>query len=158
MYGLPGGFLGTRADCLFDTIAISLVGIAGTLAWSMSLARARQYKRHRSVMMRLLIGLTIVLIMFETDLRVSGGPKVLFRQSRFAHSHFLQYSLYFHLFVAVTTFAAWVGLLLVSLRRFPQPLPGTFSGVHRVWGKSVFYGFLLVAVTALEVYVLGFVM
>jgi putative membrane protein len=155
---LPRGFLGTRADILFDTIAVSLVLIAAILAWSQLLARARQYRRHRVVMTTLFVALTVVLLLFEADLRMAGGPKVLFKDSHFAGTAFLKYSLYFHVSVAMMTFAAWIGLIAISLRGFMSSLPGRFSSLHRIWGRSVFYGYLIVAATAVEVYVVGFVL
>jgi hypothetical protein len=154
---VPRGFLGTRADLLFDTIAVSLVLIAPILAWSQSLARSGAHRRHRAIMVTLFATLTLAIALFEVDLRMAGGARVLFKGSRFAGTSFMTGSLYSHVAVAITTFAAWLGLIVVSLRAFTRSLPGKLSSFHRIWGWGVIYGFLLVTATALEVYVVGFV-
>lgn len=155
---VPRGFLGTRADLLFDTITVLLVVIALVLAWSRSLARSGRYRRHRAVMVTLFVVLTLVLALFETDLRMSGGPRALFKASRFAGTSVMTRSLRLHVAVAITTFTAWLGLIVVSLRAFTRSLPGRLSRLHRIWGQGVFYGFLLVGATALELYIVGFVL
>ena len=155
---VPHGFLGTRGDLLFDTIAVSLILIVVALLYAFRLARSGRYVRHRTVMTTLLASLAAVLVLFEMHLRTSGGPNVLFAESRFHGTALMHHSLRIHLTLAISTFSAWLVLGLVSLIRFRRSLPGRFGDTHRIWGRAVFFGFLSVAITGLELYVVGLVL
>jgi putative membrane protein len=160
VYGfkMPEGFLGTRADMLFDTIVFAELMVVAVLFYAIRQARMRRFGRHRAIMITTLLVLTVVLVLFEANLRAAGGTRVIFRQSSFAGTTAFTTLIYFHLLVAVSTVIAWVTLALTSLIKHPGSLPGPFSRTHRVLGKVVLFGFLTVATTALGVYTLGFVL
>jgi uncharacterized membrane protein YozB (DUF420 family) len=155
---VPHGFLGTRGDLLFDTIAVSLILIVVALLYAFRLARAGRYLRHRTVMTTLLASLAAVLVLFEMHLRSSGGPNVLFAESRYYGTALMHHSLRVHLALAMSTFSAWLVLGLVSLIRFRRSLPGRFGEIHRIWGRAIFVGFLGVAITGIEIYIVGLVL
>jgi putative membrane protein len=89
---LPQGFLGTRADVLMDVVIVSLVIILPVLAVSWRLALTRRWATHRTVQVALGSGLGVVVLLFEADLRLSGGIFTLTRQSRYAGTALLNTS------------------------------------------------------------------
>jgi putative membrane protein len=156
-FQMPDGFLGTRANLVFDLIIIVEIVVIGVLLYSIGQARMKRYGRHKAIMLTTLLAVALVLVLFEVNLRASGGAGAVFRQSRFAGTRALTTAIYVHLLFAISTVAAWVTLVITSLVKHPTSLPGSFSPAHRPWGKVVLCGFLLVTASALVVYVLGFV-
>lgn len=154
---VPDGFLGTRADAFFDVTVIALFAIGAVLVYSIRLARAKRIRAHRAMMLTMLVALTLLLVLFETHLRTSGGPRILFRQSSLFGTATMVIIVYTHVFLAVATVGIWTVQGLLALVLYQRSLPGRFSQPHRVLGMLVCYGFLSVAVTALMVYIVGFV-
>ena len=155
---MPDGFLGTRADALFDTILFAEFVVAGVLFYAIRQAKMKRYRRHRAIMLTTLLVLGLVLVLFEINLRTSGGTRVIFQRSTYAGTPTLAASIYVHLLFAVSTVAAWVTLAVTSLIKHPRSLPGPFSRFHRTLGKVVVFGFVMVISTAAGVYALGFVL
>ena len=154
----PQGFLGTQADVLTDLITVGYGIIPVVLYWSASQARKGLYRRHRVVQCVSLLLLTIILILFEVNIRVRGGSEALFLNSSFSDTPLLRFTLLGHLAIAVSTYLAWVGLAIVSLKRFRQQLPGSFSRVHRRVGGWVIVGNVATAITGVWLYIVGFVL
>lgn len=156
---LPQGFLGTRADILIDLIIVSIVLIVPTLAYSFVKARRREYAVHRRIQLTLASVLAVAILLFEIDLRMSGGIVELTRESRYAGTDFLNGSIYFHLIFSVSSAILWTWLTFASLKRFPSPpAPARFSRTHRFWGRVAMIDMTLTGVTGIELYVIGFVL
>ncbi len=154
----PQGFLGTRADFLTDLITVGY-GIIPTILYLSSLrARRGQHRLHRNVQCLCLALLTVILILFEVNIRSRGGSDALYLQSSFAETPMLRFSLLGHLAIAVSTYLGWVALTVVSWRRFQTALPGGFSAVHRRVGIAVIVGNVATSVTGIWLYVIGFVL
>ena len=154
----PAGFLGTRADLLFDLIIVSILFITPTILFSWSQARKGRYLRHKRLQILLTLILTVVLILFEMNLKAKGGIFVLTRESRFSETWVLPTALFVHLFFAISTAVIWVSLLISSLLIFPHPpTPNAFSSSHRFWGRIAILDLILTAVTAVILYAVGFV-
>lgn len=154
---LPQGFLGTRADLLMDLVIISLVLIVPALAVARSLARGGKYNAHKGLMLTLASALGVAVLLFEIDLRMSGGIFALTAGSAYAGSGFLNGSIYLHTALSVSTSVLWITLIGLSLWRFPKPpVPGDFSRVHRLLGRAAMLGMLLTAITGVELYIFGF--
>ena len=80
---LSPGFLGTRADWLMDVVIVSLVVILPAIAYSWQRARQHDWDQHKKVQVWLTIILTIVVSLFELDLKLAGGMEVLTRESAY---------------------------------------------------------------------------
>lgn len=155
---LSQGFLGTRADWLMDVVIVSLVIIIPVILFSWFRVRNFDYRLHKGIQVWLTATLTVVVLLFELDLRLSGGMAELTKASRFFNTLVLDLSTYIHLFFSVTTAIIWIALVLVSLRRFakpPAPKKG-FSGAHKFWGKLGMIWMIMTGVTGLELYIVGF--
>ncbi len=153
----PPGFLGTRADLLMDIVILALVAVVPIVVYNWRLARTGQYAKHKALQISLAVLLGAVVGLFEYNLRLQGGIFEATAASRYAGTGTLNFWIYFHTFFAITTIFVWIGLIAVSLRRFPNPpAPGAFSSTHRLWGRIGMTWMLVTGVTAIPVYVYGF--
>ncbi len=155
---MPGGFLGTRGDLLLDIVVVSFGWIIPVLAWSYRTAKRHEYVQHKRIQVILAAVLAVVVSIFEIDMRLSGGIFVMTKGSRFAGTPLMNVSIGVHLLCSVLTTISWIALIVLSLRRFPNPpVPGPFSGAHRFWGKFGMIAMALTGITGIELYVVGFV-
>jgi putative membrane protein len=154
----PDGFLGTRADLLTDLITVGYGVIPLALYLSSLLARRGAHRLHRNLQCSLLGLLTVILILFEVNIRMRGGSEALFVSSSFAETPLLRIILLGHLAIAISTYLAWSALTVVSWRRFETSLPGRFSVFHRRAGMAVIFGNVATAITGIILYVVGFVL
>jgi putative membrane protein len=153
----PRGILGTRADLLMDIVILALVAVVPIVLFNWRLARTGRYRLHKTMQISLAVLLGAVVGLFEYNLRLQGGIFAATAASRYAGTATLDFWIYLHTFFAITTILVWVGLIVVSLRRFPDPpAPGAFSCRHRFWGRLGMVWMLVTGVTSLPVYVYGF--
>jgi hypothetical protein len=151
------GFLGTRGDLLMDIVILALVAVVPIVFYNWRLARTGRYRRHKTMQVSLAVLLGAVVGLFEYNLRLQGGIFTATAASGYAGTATLNFWIYCHTFFAITTILVWAGLIVVSLRRFPNPpAPGAFSGMHRFWGRVGMIWMLVTGVTAIPVYVYGF--
>jgi len=155
---LPGGFLGTDADLLIDVIIVALPIVVGLMIWAIRKARAGDFRGHRNVQIALASTLAVVVTALEIDLHyMSDGIMEMAAASRYS-AETLQWVLNLHLVFSTTTAILWIGLILLSLKRFgPEPTPGAFSRAHRFWGRVAAIDMALTALTGGLFYVLCFV-
>ncbi len=154
---LSQGFLGTRADLLMDLVIVSLVAVVPTVVVSWSLARKREYAKHKLVQVATGIVLGAAVLVFEIDLRLQGGIFEATKNSPYANTFTLDFWIYFHTILALLTTVTWAVLLIASLRKFPNPpAPGAFSKRHRFWGRMGMVLMLATGLTSLPVYIYGF--
>ena len=154
---LPGGFLGTRADILMDLVLLSFLIILPTMSWSWNAARKRHYRKHKTTQLSLASLLFVAVLLFEVDMKLSGGIFELTSQSKYSGTTLLNAWIYGHTLVAILTSIIWVFLIIFSLRRFPNPPePGDFSKAHRVWGRIGMVTMMLAGLSAFPLYYYGF--
>lgn len=156
---LPQGFLGTRADVLMDVVFVATLATPFIVAWGVRFASKGNYARHRAVQTTLLAVLLVAVILFEVDVRLSGGSGSLMKGSSYAGTGLLRGITLVHVLGNVATFILWLWLVVKSRRRFGTPeLPGPFTATHKRAGSVVFGGLVFGAVSAVAMYVLGFVL
>ena len=154
---LPAGFLGTRGDILMDIVIVSLVAVVPIVLYSWSLARSKQWSRHKLIQLTTGIVLGVVVLVFETDLRLLGGIFEATKTSSYAGTLTLNAWIWIHIAFSISTTLTWATLLIVSLRKFPKPpAPNAFSATHRFWGRLAMVLMLGTGATSLPVYVYGF--
>jgi putative membrane protein len=153
----PRGFLGTRGDLLMDIVILALVAVVPIVFYNWRLARTGRYPLHKTMQISLAVLLGAVVGLFEFNLRLQGGIFEATAASRYAGTGTLNFWIYFHTFFAITTIFIWIALIVVSLRRFPNPpAPAAFSARHRFWGRLGMIWMLVTGVTAIPVYIYGF--
>jgi uncharacterized membrane protein YozB (DUF420 family) len=154
---LPGGFLGTRGDVLMDLVVVAIVATPLLFLWALRLARRGRYARHRDLQTGLLGTLLFAVILFEVDIRVSGGTRAFMAGSPHLGSALLTWLLRAHVLVAVLTFAVWLALVVRAWRARMDLNPGRFTARHRRVGYGVFAGTVFTAASGVWLYWLGFV-
>lgn len=155
----PPGFFGTRADVLMDLVLVVFIVLPGLMHWAVRLVRKGRHRSHRNFQVVSVVAILAAVVLFEVDVRVSGGSATLLGPSPLWQSGFLKPFLIVHVLIAVTTFLAWLILDIRSWRRFGGgsfELPGGFSPTHRRWGKSIVVGVWLTSLTGIGLYVMGF--
>lgn len=70
---LPAGFLGTRGDLLMDAVVVAIVLTPFLFLWAVRLVRRGEFARHRNWQTALLGVLLAAVVLFEVDIRLSGG-------------------------------------------------------------------------------------
>jgi putative membrane protein len=156
---LPAGFLGTRGDILMDLVVLSFFLILPALVFSWRRVRQHQYALHRKTQLILGITLGITVLLFEVDLKVSGGIFELTRDSAYAGTTLLNLLIYSHTLVAIVTTFIWILLIIFSLKRFDNPpTPNAFSGKHRFWGRTGMITMILTGISSFPLYYYGFVL
>lgn len=154
---LPQGFLGTRGDILMDLVVISFIVILPVLIVSWRAARGRDYSRHRAIQISLVLVLAVAVGLFEVDLKLSGGIFELTRESGYSGTVLLNSLIYGHTLVAISSVLVWVPLIILSLRRFPNPpVSNTFGSTHRLWGRVGMLLMMASGVSAIPLYYVGF--
>lgn len=154
---LSQGFLGTRADWLVDIAFLTINLVPFIFLWSARLARA-QSKKHPVVQGVVIVIVLLAVILFELDVRLSGGSGSLIANSPLAGSPYLTLLLVVHIGFALATYLGWAVLWVKSFRARDKALPGTFSARHKTFGRLIFAGTLVTALLVDLVYYLGFVM
>ncbi len=153
----PPSFLGARSDALMDIVILSLVLIVPVILYAWRAARTRHYQRHRNIQVSTFIVLLVVVSLFEYDLRLQGGIFEMVKGSRFEGTTFLNISIYFHTFLAISTSIIWIWLVIASWVKFPKPpRPDRFSKMHKRWGKIGMVDMILTGLTGLQLYIFGF--
>lgn len=154
----PNGFLGTRANLLGDLVLLATLATPFLLWHSFKLARRRELLKHRRFQVILLGVLLVAIVLFEVDVRMASSQGGLMRDSAWHGTTTLRLLTLSHVIGAVLTFVGWLVLTIKSLSRFRSSLPGPFSRTHRRAGKAVFAGSVYTAVTAVGMYVMGFIL
>jgi len=159
---MPHGFLGTRADLLMDIVVVVFAVLPFVELWAIKLARARRHAAHLRFQVASLIAILLAVVLFEVDIRLSGGTVAFMKDSPLAGTTFLRVFLIVHVLIAVTTFTAWAVLDVKSWRRHraesTRALPGPWSSSHKRFGKRVYVGICLTSITGIALYVMGFVL
>ena len=153
---MPAGFLGTRADLLVDIGMLSIVAVVPVLIYSWRLARQRRWILHKRVQLITFIVLAIVVALFEWDISQSGGIFAMTAASRYAGTFTLNFWIWSHTLLAISSSLVWLLLVVVSVVKFPTPpVPEAFRS-HRYWGRLGMILMLGSGLTAIPMYVYGF--
>ena len=152
---LAPGFLGTRADVLVDIAMVFFVVAPFLMAYALRLAAQRHYRAHRRLQVAVLLGGIVAVLLLEGSIRF-GQAVEAFTVSAYYGTAPMSGLFAVHLAVAVPTIIVWCVLAVLSWRRFPRVLPGSFTPRHRLWGRLTFAGLWLTCVTGVGLYVMSF--
>ena len=149
------GFLGTRADAFVDVAMVFFAAAPFLMGHALRLAAQRRYRAHRRLQVGVLVGGIVAVLLLEGSIRF-GGAVEAFAVSAYYGTATMAGLFAVHLAVAVPTFVGWCLLAVLSWRRYPRILPGSFGPRHRFWGRLTFAGLWLTCVTGMGLYVLSF--
>ena len=152
---LTRGFLGTRADAFVDVAMVFFAVAPFIMTQALRLAAQRRYYAHRRLQVGVLLGVLVAVLLLEGSIRF-GHAVDAFTVSAYYGTATMAGLFAVHLAVAVPTIIGWFVLAVLSWRRFPGVLPGSFSPRHRFWGGLIFAGLWLTCATGWGLYVLSF--
>jgi hypothetical protein len=156
----PPSMVGARCDVLMDIVVISMVIILPLLWYSMKKVKhEHNYSLHKRIQLIMFLVLFFVVILFEYDMKQHGGIFAMVQGSSYENTFFLNFMIYFHTFLSITTSIIWIVLIILSLKRFDNPpKPNAFSKTHKLWGKIGMWDMALTCITGLILYIFGFVL
>lgn len=157
----PPSFLGARCDVLMDIVVISMAIILPLLWFSIKkVKREHNYKLHKNIQLTMFIILFFVVLLFEYDMRQHGGIFEMVKGSGYEGTFFLNFMIYFHTILSISTSLIWIVLVALSLKKFgaSNPRPGKFSKTHKLIGTIGVWDMALTCVTGVILYVYGFVL
>ncbi len=152
------GFIpGSRASFMMDVVAAGMVAVVPLLAWSLYLVKARRaYASHGRLQMALGLGLLVVVVLFELEVRINGWREQA-KPSPY-YGTVLFPVLYVHLVFAVSATLSWAYTLVAAWRGFGRAMaPGAHSKVHRRVAPFAAGAMFFTAVTGWLFYYLAFV-
>jgi hypothetical protein len=121
--------------------------------------RERAYTVHKRIQLYMFLILLFVVLLFEYDMMQHGGIFEMVKGSAYEGKFFLNFMIYFHTFLSITTSIIWTLLIILSLIKFEKPpRPNKFSRTHKLLGKIGMWDMALTCVTGLILYVYGFVL
>jgi uncharacterized membrane protein YozB (DUF420 family) len=157
---LPPSIFGARCDVLMDIVVVSMAVILPLLWYSFKkVRRDRAYGLHKKIQLAMFIILFFVVLLFEYDMKQNGGIFEMVKGSAYEGTLFLNFTIYFHTLLSITTSLIWIVLIIFSLIKFDKnPKPNRFSKTHRLWGKIGMWDMALTCITGLILYIFGFVL
>lgn len=134
---LPPSIFGARCDILMDIVVVSMVIILPLLWYSFRKVKVeRAYSTHKRIQLTMFIILFFVVLLFEYDMKQNGGIFEMVKGSAYEGTFFLNFMIYFHTFLSITTSIIWLVLIILSLIKFDRnPRPNRFSKTHKLWGS-----------------------
>ena len=156
MYPYHGFIPGSRASLAIDLLVTATALTALLLAYSIFTVRVqRNYQRHRVLQIFISVMLLVVLIFFETEVRIHGWRA---HAEGSAFVAMLSPLLTIHIVIAVSAALMWVTTLSLALRRFPKPpAPAAHSQLHKKFALLTTALIYLTAASGMLFYVLAFV-
>jgi len=148
-YMFESGFLGTRAPFFMDFVTIIVALLPLLVAGAIGLAMAKKYKFHAFAQIFIFVFSVIVLVYFESGVRIGGGFNAFMDGSSVSHNYAL-FVLIFHIIIAVLTLIIWF-TTLIRVKKFLA------LGLHKMLGRISFIGIVLTSVTGIWVYFILFI-
>lgn len=148
-YMFQSGFLGTRAPLFMDFVTIIVALLPFLVAFAIYLAKQKKYKLHAFSQIVIFMVSVIVLIYFETGVRISGGFEAFMKDSTVSYSYALVV-LIVHIVIAILTLMLWVRNIFMSKKLLHYRK-------HRRIGIYTFVGIIFTSLTGIWVYFLMFV-
>ncbi len=145
------GFLGTRADFVVDLVMTISGFLPFLLIFTFYLASMGKHDLHRNLQIILLSIVLILVIALELDVQF-GGLAEISSQSPYAGTVELTVVFLVHLFFAITSFVGWFWLVIKSTKRYPI----FFEFDHKKYGKRLFIGIVMMAITGWILYWMTF--
>ena len=146
----------SRAPFAIELIAYAMLTLVPSLTLSLVFARTRRYLVHKNIQMALSIGLLLVIVTFEMEVRMHGWTQWAKASPYF--DGILFPFLYSHVTIATLTTILWIVTISKAVRRFPvPPRPGIYSTEHKRLARIAAVGMFLTATTGWAFFWMAFV-
>ncbi len=148
-YMFEQGFLGTRSPFFMDFVTLIVALLPFLVAGSIYLATLKKYKLHSLSQIIIFSISVIILVYFETGVRVGGGFNA-FMDGSSVSDDYAFFVLILHIIIASITLILWA----ITLFRVKKLLP---NGGHKLLGRITFIGIVFTSLSGIWVYFLLFV-
>lgn len=151
------GFLGSRASTAFDFTYLILLLMIPILVWSLELLLLRKnYLLHKKVQLLLTMAFLIATAVFFADLYLNGWRhRAAASVAEIPAITYMTFTI--HLAFWLITGLIWIGLLVQSLRKIPNPPQACeFGPFYVFWLVMLVLQFFLTTLTGWEFYLLAF--
>ncbi len=148
-YMFESGFLGTRAPFFMDFVTLIVAFLPILVFGAITLARAKKYRLHALAQTLIFAFAVIILVYFETGVRVGGGFDSFMDGSSVSHNYAF-FVLVLHIAISIITLIIWA-TSLIRAKRFLA------LGIHKVLGRISFIGIVLTSLSGIWVYLILFV-
>jgi putative membrane protein len=118
MFFAPG-FLGTGAPVYLDVVTLYFALLPFLLAYAVRFAIRKEYARHYRSQIAIFVMSLVMVVVFETGVRLSGGFLEFAKGSSFSLT-FLSVFLGVHILIALLSVVLWVIVLYTSYREFRE--------------------------------------
>ena len=148
------GFLGTKALMYMDVVTIYFALLPFLLAFSVFQAMRHNYSLHYKSQIVILIVTIVMVLLFETGVRLTGGFAEYAPQSALSYD-FLLLFLVVHVLIALMAVGGWIYLIIASYTAYRQgglPLPEK----HRKMGRWIFAALTVTSIMGCSIYVFLF--
>jgi putative membrane protein len=149
-------FAPSRAPLAIDLIAYAMLGLVPLLATSLYLVKKGHYDAHRRIQVSLSVGLLLVIVAFEIEVRLRGWTQWAKASPYF--DGILFPFLYGHVTLATVTTVLWAVTIVKAMRGFPAPTrPGPHSIPHKKLARWAAGAMFLTATTGWTFFWMAFV-
>jgi len=148
-YMFHPGFLGTRAPLFMDMVTLIVALLPLLVAGAIYFAINKKYKVHAYSQIFIFAFSVIVLVYFETGVRVGGGFDFFMKESGVSHNYAF-IVLIAHIVISTLTIIIWGTTLFMAKKQVQL-------SKHRKAGHITFAGVVLTSLTGIWVYFLMFV-
>lgn len=152
---IPSSLLNTRANLLVDIVMLINILAPFIMLFSFKQARKKNLSAHKRTQLWLLIICFSAVMALEFNIRIEGGALV---KGMYAGTTLYKWILGLHVTGAVLTYIIWAYLAWKSFKQFNVGLPGKFSNSHKKIGWFICWGMWFTSISALAVYIFGFVL
>lgn len=148
----------SRAPLTIDVLAYLILMIVPLQILSISLLRWRRtYNLHKYLQLIMGIGLGLVLLAFEIEMRLVGWRQ--YAEDSPLYDTWLLPALVLHLIFAIPTLFLWIVTIYGAIKNFPSsPKPSKYSIIHKRFGRLAAWMMLATAITGWLFYYLAFVL
>ena len=152
------GFLGTRAPFFMDVITIFFVLMPFLVAFSIYLAIKKRYVLHFQSQMLVFVLSMVMVVIFETGVRIDGGFNAYMQESSLSYTGVLIY-LIFHILFALLTMVAWGITIYSSYKAFREEGVGSSYFVeHKKRARWVFLAIVINSIMGTSMYPILFIL
>ncbi len=150
------GFLGTRAAFYMDLVTLHFALLPFLLAFSIRQAVIGNISLHYKSQMVILFLTIVMVLIFETGVRISGGFVEYVKMSPVSYD-FLVVFLSVHILIALLAVGGWIYLMITSYKTYKlEGLAG--MGKHRKMGKWIFAALTVTSIMGCSIYVFLFLL
>lgn len=150
------GFLGTRAAFYMDLVTLYFAILPFLLAFSIRQAVIGKIALHYKSQMAILLLTVVMVLIFETGVRISGGFVEYVKMSPISYD-FLIFFLSVHILIALLAVGGWIYLIITSYQTYKRE-GRAGMGKHRKMGKWIFAALTLTAIMGCSIYVFLFLL